>query len=147
MSRVRIITARLKFSARKHGRDMTEAELANYLGAQLEFADGLDVETVLDGDPMKGAMPALRRAESFIAGFEDDPLQEGIPELLAEIRAAIAGAPADPVRDAAYDTLAALKVLVEALAMCEPRTRHGADCAAQAMLAGRAAIAKAEGRS
>lgn len=28
----------------------------------------------------------LIRAESFISGFEDDPLQEGIPELLAEIR-------------------------------------------------------------
>lgn len=30
----------------------------------------------------------LARAESFIAGFEDDDLQEGIPELLRDLRAA-----------------------------------------------------------
>ena len=30
----------------------------------------------------------LARAESFIAGFEDDKGQEGIPELLRDIRAA-----------------------------------------------------------
>lgn len=31
----------------------------------------------------------LSRCESFISGFEDDSLQEGIPELLAEVRGAI----------------------------------------------------------
>jgi hypothetical protein len=31
----------------------------------------------------------LARAEAFIAGFEDDQAQEGIPELLADIRAAL----------------------------------------------------------
>lgn len=36
-------------------------------------------------------LAALAKAESFIAGFEDDESQEGIPELLAEIRGAIAG--------------------------------------------------------
>jgi hypothetical protein len=35
---------------------------------------------------------ALRKAESFIAGFEDDECQEGINELLGPIRAAIAKA-------------------------------------------------------
>lgn len=34
-------------------------------------------------------LQALVKAESFIAGFEGDELQEGIPELLAEIGAAI----------------------------------------------------------
>lgn len=34
----------------------------------------------------------LRSAESFIAGFENDELQEGVPDLLAGIRAAIAKA-------------------------------------------------------
>lgn len=34
---------------------------------------------------------ALTQAESFISGFEGDELQEGIPELLATIRAAIGG--------------------------------------------------------
>lgn len=32
---------------------------------------------------------ALIKAERFIAGFEDDPDQDGVPELLAEIRAAV----------------------------------------------------------
>lgn len=35
---------------------------------------------------------ALRRAESFISGFEGDELQEGIDEMLAGIRGAIAEA-------------------------------------------------------
>ncbi|MDQ0510904.1 hypothetical protein QOZ99_001792 [Angulomicrobium amanitiforme] len=67
-----------------------------------------------------GAVPdpvahALRRAESFIAGFEDDESQDGILDLLASIRAAIAGAPADPVRDAAPQMLAALKEIITLL--------------------------------
>lgn len=37
-------------------------------------------------------LAALDRAEAFIAGFEDDDTQEGIPEMLAAIRAAIAKA-------------------------------------------------------
>lgn len=32
---------------------------------------------------------ALQKAETFISGFEDDTSQEGVPELLAEIRAAM----------------------------------------------------------
>lgn len=46
---------------------------------------------------------------------------------------------------AAPDLLKALISANEALAMCEPRTRHGADCATAAQLAARAAIAKARG--
>lgn len=34
-------------------------------------------------------LSTLKKAESFIAGFEDDPLQEGMSELLADLRAAI----------------------------------------------------------
>jgi hypothetical protein len=37
-------------------------------------------------------LAALDRAESFISGFEDDESQDGIDELLADIRAAIAKA-------------------------------------------------------
>lgn len=37
-------------------------------------------------DPFS-ARPLLVRCESFIAGFEDDPDQEGIPQLLADLRA------------------------------------------------------------
>ncbi len=35
---------------------------------------------------------AARRAEGFIAGFEDDDTQEGIPALLGDLRYAIAEA-------------------------------------------------------
>jgi hypothetical protein len=39
----------------------------------------------------------LKQAESFISGFEDDPLQEGILELLTSLRDAIAQTtPAEP---------------------------------------------------
>lgn len=31
-------------------------------------------------------LATLKNAESFISGFEDDPLQEGIPELLKSLR-------------------------------------------------------------
>ena len=37
-------------------------------------------------------LAALERAEAFIAGFEDDDTQEGITEMLAAIRAALASA-------------------------------------------------------
>lgn len=39
---------------------------------------------------------ALIKAERFIAGFEDDPDQVGVPELLAQIRAAVEDAAAPP---------------------------------------------------
>jgi len=35
-------------------------------------------------------LDAMRQAESFISGFEDDELQDGIAELLAGLRTAIA---------------------------------------------------------
>lgn len=41
----------------------------------------------------KLTLTALVRAERFISGFEDDPLQEGIADDLALIRAAIDAAP------------------------------------------------------
>lgn len=53
------------------------------------------------------AADALRRAESFIAGFEDDP-EQNVAGLLADIRVTLAGAPADPARDAGPQLLAAL---------------------------------------
>tara|TARA_R110000868_G_scaffold87712_5_gene245034 strand:- start:560 stop:760 length:201 start_codon:yes stop_codon:yes gene_type:complete len=37
-------------------------------------------------------LAALDRAEAFIAGFEDDDTQEGVTEMLAAIRAALAKA-------------------------------------------------------
>ena len=40
-------------------------------------------------------LEALNLAEGFIAGFEDDELQEGMPEMLAQIRTALAKATGD----------------------------------------------------
>jgi hypothetical protein len=37
-------------------------------------------------------LAALERAEGFISGFEDDNTQEGVTEMLAAIRAALADA-------------------------------------------------------
>lgn len=37
-------------------------------------------------------LAALDRAEAFISGFEDDDTQEGVTEMLAAIRAALANA-------------------------------------------------------
>ncbi|WP_189603182.1 hypothetical protein, partial [Mesorhizobium sp. M8A.F.Ca.ET.182.01.1.1] len=49
---------------------------------------------------------ALTRAESFISGFESDPLQKGVGDILASLRAAI------PRERARRDILAALKLCV-----------------------------------
>ncbi len=43
-------------------------------------------------DAASDMLAALKKAESFISGFEGDELQEGIADLLAGIRAAIAKA-------------------------------------------------------
>lgn len=53
-----------------------------------------DVAMIAKPRPMADAKPAdpagaLAKVESFIEGFEDDDLQEGIPELLAGLRAAM----------------------------------------------------------
>tara|TARA_R110002124_G_scaffold173690_5_gene341354 strand:+ start:16842 stop:17135 length:294 start_codon:yes stop_codon:yes gene_type:complete len=40
---------------------------------------------------MRDLRTALKRAEAFIAGFEDDATQDGIDGLLSDIRAALAG--------------------------------------------------------
>lgn len=54
-------------------------------------------------DDANDTVDALVQAEAFISGFEDDDLQEGIPDLLAGLRKAIAREQAAP------DMLAALK--------------------------------------
>lgn len=43
-------------------------------------------------DAASDLLAALRRAESFIAGFEGDPSQVGLDGLLVEVRSAIAKA-------------------------------------------------------
>lgn len=57
------------------GREMAEKELDR-------------MATIADMAPI--ALDALRGAERFIAGFEDDETQEGVVLLLANIREAIA---------------------------------------------------------
>lgn len=47
--KTRIVTARLKFSPRQHGCDLNDGQLTDLLRNALNFTNGLDVETVLDG--------------------------------------------------------------------------------------------------
>lgn len=39
--------------------------------------------------PASKAVAVLKRAEAFVSGFEDDDAQEGVPALLADLRAII----------------------------------------------------------
>lgn len=56
-------------------------------------SDARDMESLTDLRVKVQAMfDALVEAESFIAGFEDDEMQEGVDHMLGEIRAAIANA-------------------------------------------------------
>ena len=47
-------------------------------------------------DHVCDTVDALTQAESFISGFEDDPMQEGIADMLAGLRAAISREQARP---------------------------------------------------
>lgn len=62
-----------------------------------ELFQRLNTDTVqaLSGHARLDRLDILARAESFIAGFEDDETQEGIDDLLADLRAAI-GADSSP---------------------------------------------------
>lgn len=54
-----------------------------------QAAKRLDAQTVALGAlraKRKALLACLTRAEEFVAGFEDDPLQEGIATLLTELR-------------------------------------------------------------
>lgn len=71
----------------------------------VEAPDG--VVTVVDLEEAGGCAPvanpvaphhhALEAAESFISGFEGDELQEGVDQLLAEIRTALRGRTDRPI--------------------------------------------------
>lgn len=87
--------------------------LQDYHGAQycyVEIAE-LDVSGETP-DHASDTVDALTQAESFIAGFEDDELQEGVADLLAGLRSAIFREQAKPV------LLEALKLAVERLEIC-----------------------------
>lgn len=59
---------------------------SNYSSPALDtsFHDG-EMDVDLDESPLA----ALKAAERFVAGFEGDEMQEGVDELLAQMRAAI----------------------------------------------------------
>ncbi|MER9768923.1 hypothetical protein NKJ09_22995 [Mesorhizobium sp. M0189] len=57
-------------------------------------------------DHASDTVDALTQAESFISGFEDDPAQKGVADILAGLRAAI------PREQARPDLLAVLKLAV-----------------------------------
>jgi hypothetical protein len=58
----------------------------------IEWRDTLEGEVSPTCEPLRDAL--LQLAENFLSGFEDDESQEGIPELLAAIRATRAQAKA-----------------------------------------------------
>lgn len=74
----------------------------------LESAATLRDELVerLPFDHASDTVDALTQAETFISGFESDPLQKGVGDILASLRAAI------PRERARPDILAALKLCV-----------------------------------
>lgn len=77
---------------------MANAEGDPILSAWLPGADAAiakaegraDRSAASPAEGLDGTLGGLRRAEQFISGFEDDPLQDGIDEMLDAIRAAIA---------------------------------------------------------
>jgi hypothetical protein len=75
------------------------AAIHDYVAAHAPTAapqEAAAASPVLDTGPVpESAVGGRRAAESFISGFEDDDLQEGIPELLAMIRAALPPMPGD----------------------------------------------------
>jgi hypothetical protein len=59
--------------------------------AAIAKAEGrADRSTAAPTEGLDGTLDGLRRAEQFISGFEDDPLQDGIDWMLDAIRAVIA---------------------------------------------------------
>lgn len=61
--------------------------------------------------PFGPILLALSTAESFMSGFEDDELQEGMEEMLTEVRAAM-----EMTSKAFYSHVALTKALSDALA-------------------------------
>ncbi len=66
--------------------DSVREEHADLIQATREALESDDARLIAAAPEM---LAALDRAEAFIAGFEDDDTQEGIPEMLAAIRAAL----------------------------------------------------------
>lgn len=82
---------------------------------QTEVADAL--AAVLAEEEEAARQPTgLRRIESFLSGFEDDPRQEGIGDMLADVRAAI---------EANDVMLAALKRIVAGREIRDPSDSSG----------------------
>lgn len=64
----------------------TEKERADYAWRNTRTIEAARQEEMAKRDKLT---KALRAAERFVAGFESDELQEGIDELLTEIRTAL----------------------------------------------------------
>jgi len=76
--------------ANDEGNSILSAWLPN-AQATISKADGhADAITPPSSGGLERTLDALRRAERFISGFEDDPLQDGIDDDLDAIRTAIA---------------------------------------------------------
>jgi AcrR family transcriptional regulator len=77
-----------------HASLSTGAIFASFSGKEALFtaAMGKPAPTPAMIDASSDMVDALRQAETFMASFEDDALQDGINERLAAVRAAIAKA-------------------------------------------------------
>lgn len=102
--------------------DTTDSESPKFLDSGADSIEALcevgeDIKQALNGTRPPAAQTTLtmRRAAEFIEGFEDDQTQEGVADLLADLRAGIAH------RDRMAD---ALDVVLRAL----DRIAQGEDC-------------------
>lgn len=116
-----------------------EQDACNLMDAAIAKAEGgaaIQHQAPALPDHVSDTVDALTQAESFISGFEDDELQEGVADILAGLRAAI------PREQARPSLLEALKALRLATVPFE----DDADLDAAKALAD-ATIAHAEGRT
>lgn len=67
-----------------------EHRFSNRISSRAAAVRGLCFAGLFSMSALKDTRSALEQAESFISGFEDDDIQEGVTELLAALRAAVA---------------------------------------------------------
>lgn len=89
----------------------------------------------------------LNEQDDYYAVHASDPDAPIMGNLVCKLPLGPQGEERGRLIAAAPDLMEALQGAMEALAMCQPRTDHGAACQQVAMLAGRAALAKARGEA
>lgn len=77
----------------------TGAIFANFPDGKDELYQTIHGHPPLTPEQGLAFVALLRRAEPFLAGFEGDPLQSGVDELLADIAVALPPLPPEPGHD------------------------------------------------